>query len=131
MHNYNDAGQQRSHSGGYCGVRAMVIATGMDWKSAERHLRDFTRRGKAGDMGLLASDGLRVLEESKMTTTQLSYDGTTSLILRWMHRLRAADKNRDEKLRAAAHKALDEIDAAIEAAPNAAGPFAIPTRLVF
>jgi hypothetical protein len=48
---YNDGGQQeyRSLKSGYCGVRALVIATGMDWKDAESHLRQFTNRGKAGN----------------------------------------------------------------------------------
>ena len=49
--NYNDGGQEayRSLKSGYCGVRALVIATGMGWKEAEKHLRQFTNRGKAGN----------------------------------------------------------------------------------
>ena len=48
---YNDGGQSnyRSLSSGYCGVRALVIATGMDWKDAEKHLRKFTKAGRAGN----------------------------------------------------------------------------------
>lgn len=52
MHQYNDAGQPRAHSGGYCGVRAVVIAVGMEWADAEKHLREFTKRGKAGNGAL-------------------------------------------------------------------------------
>lgn len=51
-HNYNDAGQKRSRNGGYCGVRALVIATGMDWSDAEKHLKEYTARGKAGNRAL-------------------------------------------------------------------------------
>ena len=53
---FNDGGQSehRSLSSGYCGVRALAIAEGMDWKSAEKHLRQFTNRGKAGN-GRLSS----------------------------------------------------------------------------
>ena len=54
MFTYNDGGQTRSHNSGYCGVRALCIATGMSWKNAETHLREYTRRGKAGN-GRLSS----------------------------------------------------------------------------
>ena len=58
MKNYqfNDGGQSehRSLNGGYCGVRALAIAEGMDWKAAEKHLRKYTNRGKAGN-GRLSS----------------------------------------------------------------------------
>ena len=49
---YNDAGQPRSLNSGYCGVRALVIATGMTWADAEKHLRSFTKNGKAGNGAL-------------------------------------------------------------------------------
>ena len=53
MNNYqfNDGGQSehRSLNGGYCGVRALAIAEGMEWKAAEKHLREYTKRGKAGN----------------------------------------------------------------------------------
>ena len=49
---YNDAGQPRSLNSGYCGVRALVIATGMAWADAEKHLRSFTKNGKAGNGAL-------------------------------------------------------------------------------
>jgi len=48
---YNDGGQlaHRSLKSGYCGTRALVIATGMGWMEAEKHLRHFTNRGNAGN----------------------------------------------------------------------------------
>jgi hypothetical protein len=49
---YNDAGQPRSLKSGYCGVRALVIATGMAWADAEKHLKTFTKNGKAGSGAL-------------------------------------------------------------------------------
>jgi len=53
---FNDGGQSeyRSLNGGYCGVRALAIAEGMEWKAAEKHLRQYTNRGKAGN-GRLSS----------------------------------------------------------------------------
>jgi len=47
---YSDGGQAqyRSLNSGYCGVRALVLAEGMGWKEAEKHLREFTKKGKAG-----------------------------------------------------------------------------------
>ena len=52
MFHYNDAGQTRSKGGGYCGVRALVIATGMSWDDAEAHLRRFTKAGMRGSGSL-------------------------------------------------------------------------------
>lgn len=52
MFKYNDAGQPRSMKSGYCGVRALVIATGMAWADAEKHLRKFTKVGRAGNGSL-------------------------------------------------------------------------------
>lgn len=49
---YNDARQPRSLRSGYCGVRALSIATGMDWADAERHLRQYTKAGKKGSGSL-------------------------------------------------------------------------------
>lgn len=48
---FNDGGQSeyRSLNSGYCGVRALVMATGMNWKDAEKHLRKFTKAGRAGN----------------------------------------------------------------------------------
>jgi len=52
MHYYNDGGQTRSLRGGYCGVRALAIAADMDWSDAEKHLREYTRKGKAASGAL-------------------------------------------------------------------------------
>ena len=52
--NHGGQSEHRSLNGGYCGVRALAIAEGMDWKSAEKHLREYTKRGKAGN-GRLSS----------------------------------------------------------------------------
>ena len=40
MHIYNDGNTIRKGDS-YCGVRALVIATGMDWKAAEKLLKQF------------------------------------------------------------------------------------------
>lgn len=45
---FDDAEQPRSRKSGYCGVRALVIATGMKWDAAEDHLRSHARAGRAG-----------------------------------------------------------------------------------
>ena len=45
---YDDAGQTRSHKGGWCGVRAVAIATGMQWSDVEKHLRPICKAGKTG-----------------------------------------------------------------------------------
>lgn len=66
---YNDGGQSnyRSLSSGYCGVRALVIATGMNWKDAEKHLRKFTKTGRAGNgklsNGIFREDYSKALAE--------------------------------------------------------------------
>lgn len=52
MHKYNDGNQERSLKSGYCGVRALVIITGLSWKEAEAHLRTFTKNGKGGNASL-------------------------------------------------------------------------------
>lgn len=52
MFKFNDGGQPRSLKSGYCGTRALVIVTGMEWSDAEKHLRSFTRRGKASNGSL-------------------------------------------------------------------------------
>ena len=52
MHSNQDGGQPRSLKGGWCGVRALVIATGMDWKDAEKHIKQYTKSGKAGNGAL-------------------------------------------------------------------------------
>lgn len=66
-----------------------------------------------------------------MHVTEMNCTRLTALARRWRMRLKDAEKNRDEKLCAAAHKALDEIEIAVHEAPSGEGPFAIPTRLVF
>lgn len=53
---YNDAGQTRSMRGGYCGVRALCIATGLSWGDAERHLRPHITRGKGLSRGIHKAD---------------------------------------------------------------------------
>ena len=49
--NFNDGGQlqHRSADSGYCGVRALAIAEGMEWNAAEKFLRHYTKNGKAGN----------------------------------------------------------------------------------
>ena len=52
---YNTGGQEahRSLKGGYCGVRALVIAhPDLQWSEAEAWLKSYTQRGKAGNRKL-------------------------------------------------------------------------------
>jgi len=66
MFEYNQGGQPRSLNSGYCGVRALVIATGMDWHDAEKHIRPFVKSGKGGkgslSRGILKDDYSNALE---------------------------------------------------------------------
>lgn len=52
MFRYNNGNQTKSLKGGYCGVRALVIITGLSWKEAEAHLREYTLKGKGGNRSL-------------------------------------------------------------------------------
>lgn len=49
---YNDGGQTRSLNSGYCVVRSIAIATGMDWADAERLIKDFKKKGKTGNRAI-------------------------------------------------------------------------------
>ena len=51
MHYYDDANSPRKGNR-YCGVRALVLATGVEWTEAEKLLRHFTKNGKAGNGSL-------------------------------------------------------------------------------
>lgn len=52
MHVYSDANSPRSVNGGWCGVRALVLADDMDWDKAEWLLRHYCKKGKAGNGSL-------------------------------------------------------------------------------
>ena len=70
----------------------------------------------------------------------MNYTRLMALTQRWMRRLSDANKNRDEALRANAHKALEAIEVAVHEAPplrDATEPFSdearfsVPTKWVF
>lgn len=54
MHIYNDGNTIRSLNSGYCGVRALAIATGMEWKEVEKLLKPFVSAPLSG--GILKSE---------------------------------------------------------------------------
>lgn len=51
MYYYTDANSPRKGDS-YCGVRALVLATGIEWTEAERLLRHCCKNGKAGNGAL-------------------------------------------------------------------------------
>jgi hypothetical protein len=51
MYHYTDANSPRKGNN-YCGVRALVLAEGMDWEKAEWLLRHYCKNGKAGNGAL-------------------------------------------------------------------------------